>query len=390
MKVAIVRGAGLSKWEMQIYEPLMEWFEILGIGSKKPVHDCGEINFPIKKLWCPAQHFSLLPKLIPLCFQLFGDTQWLWGFEKAIQGVTLIHSVELRNGYTLQAIQAKKKGLVKAVTLTVYENIPFLGDQYQAREMIKQEVIPLVDHFLAASEQAKDALLVEGVAKERISMVPQGIDTTIFRPKAKTEEVALVSLRERLGIKREDFVILSVGRLVWEKGWYDLLRAAAKVTKESKKNIKFLIVGSGPEEKSLQDFIHRVNLSQTVILTGPLPYQDMPDVFRLANLFVHATLPTRYWNEQFGRVLIEAMAAALPIVGTLSGSTKETVGSYGGVFVAPGQFSSLANAILNLMKNPKLLQKIGLRNRQVAVEKYDVRVVAKDIKTIWEKVLANG
>lgn len=386
MKVTIVRGGGLSKWEMQSYEPLIGRFEILGIGSKKLVNDCQGITFPVKKLWCPAQDFDFLPKLIPVCFHIFGDTQWLVGFEEAAAGSQLIHSAELRNGYTLQAVRAKKKGLVKAVTLTVFENISFLGDEYQARRMIKQEVIPLIDHFLAVNEQVRQTLILEGVSKERISIVPLGVDTAIFRPPKETERTTLAHLREKLGIEKNDFVVLGVGRLVWEKGWYDVVRAAARIKQMNLNNIKFLLIGSGSEEKSLRDFIQKHKLAQSVILAGSFPYHQMPWFFRLADIFVHASIPTRGWNEQFGAVLIEAMASGLSIVGTLSGSIKETVSS-GAIFVAPQDFVQLSDAILTFYNNSDLRKNIGLRNRKKAVRKYDIKIVAKTIKTIWEKAL---
>lgn len=125
-KVSIIRGPSLSKWEMQIYEPLTKWFDIKGIGSTKPINDVSGINFPIEKLFCPGQYITKLPKTLTLSFKLFGDTQYLWGFENAVKGVDIVHSVELSNFYTLQAVRAKKKDLVKAVTLTVYENNPYV------------------------------------------------------------------------------------------------------------------------------------------------------------------------------------------------------------------------------------------------------------------------
>src|SRR3989344_7694872 len=108
-KVAIVRGPGLSKWEMLVYEPLTQWFDLTAIGSTIPVNDIQNIQFPIRQLVCPTQYFASMPKLIPMMFTLFGDTQWLYGFEKAVAGFDILHSVELFNGYSVQAVRAKKK-----------------------------------------------------------------------------------------------------------------------------------------------------------------------------------------------------------------------------------------------------------------------------------------
>ena len=68
------------------------------------------IAFPVKKLICLPQYFASTPKIIPIMFTLFGCTQWLYGFDNAVAGSDIIHSVELFNGYSLQAVRAKKKG----------------------------------------------------------------------------------------------------------------------------------------------------------------------------------------------------------------------------------------------------------------------------------------
>jgi len=387
-KVTIVRGSGLSKWEMQIYEPLSAWFDLNGIGTTRPVNDIEGITFPVKKLFCPGQYVTKLPKSMPVMFSLFGDTQWLVGFDKAVEGADLVHSVEIHNAYTLQAVRAKRLGKVRAVTMRVYETIPYLYDEFPTRKKLKQEVVAGADHFLAANEMARQCLLLEGVNNERISIVPQSVDTRRFRPPNRLDEDRLRSLRKKFGIAEQDFLVLSVGRMVWEKGWYDIIPTAAKIKRETDTKIKFLLIGSGPESREIQNLIHQAGVENVVVFPGATSYRKMPDIFRASNLFLYPPLPTRFWNAQFGGVLIEAMATGIPIVGTLSGGVRDdTVGRGGGIFVQPQHFSGLSDAILRLYEDKSLTERIGKRNRKVAVKKYDTLVVAKKIKTIWEKVL---
>ncbi len=392
-KVGIVRGPGLSKWEMRIYEPLEEWFDLTGIGSTRPGNDVSGITFPVKKLICPAQYFYWLPKLIPILYSTAGDTQWLLNFSQAVQGMRLLHAVELRNGYSLQAVRAKQAGLVEAVTLTVYENIPFTGDGYPRRKRIKEEVLAGVDHFLAANEMARQALLLEGASDERISVVSQSVDTHRFTP-IHTSKTQHQKFRKQLGIGNNDYVVLSIGRMVWEKGWEDLLAAARRIfnvqgSMIKKRNVRFLCVGEGPTLGRYRELVVQLGLEKSVLFPGGIAYRDMPDIFRLADVFVYASLPTSVWNAQFGGVLIEAMATGLPIVGTLSGGTRDdTVGRDGGIFVQPQHFSRLADAILKLYREPGLGKNIGRRNRSVATRQYDTLVVAGQIKHIWEKVMS--
>lgn len=385
-KIAIVRGPGLSKWEMQVYEPLTEWFSLTAIGSTKPVNDIQNIQFPIKKLVCPPQYFAILPKLIPLMFTLFGDTQWLMGFDKAVGGSDIVHSVELFNGYSVQAVRAKKKGLVKAVTLTIHENIPFTYSEYPAKMAIKQEVIEGADRFLAINEMSRQMLLLEGVDKSKISVIPQSVDTSTFRPRVKQDEKDMQKLRKKFGFGPKDFVVLAVGRMVWEKGWYDLIPAALRV-RQKIENIKFFFIGSGPEREYLEKFSKQLGLSGTIVFTA-LPYSQMHNVFRMADLFVYPTLPTVRWNAQFGGgVVAEAMSSALPIVATLNGGVIDLVGRDGGIFLQPQRFADLADAIIKFAHDPGLRHKIGQRNRKRAVKIYSPDVVARQIKKQWDMVL---
>lgn len=378
---------------MQIYEPLVKWFDLVGIGTKKSVNDISGINFPIIKLYCPSQYISILPKFLPFMLSITGDTQWLLGFYKAVAGYDIIHSVELSNAYTLQAVRAKRKGLVKAVTVTVYENIPFLLAEYEARRKLKKEVIEHVDHFLAANNKAKDALLAEGVDEDKISIVPQSVDTHVFHPAARSDQERLEKLRNKFKIEKDDFVVLGVARLVWEKGWYDVVRAAYEVQSssrqsrdkvQSKKRIVFLCIGDGSEREKLTKLVYQLNLEDYVKFAGNIPYQQIPDIFRLVDVFVHASIPIRTWNEQFGGVLIEAMASGLPVVATLCGGIQETVDK-GGIFVQPQDFSEIAKGIMTFLANPSLRKEIGMRNRKTAIEKFDIEIVAHKIKHIWNK-----
>lgn len=389
MKIAIIRGPGLSKWEMQIYEPLSRWFDLYGIGSTRPANDIAGITFPVKQLVCPAQLISFLPFIIPVSFRISGDTQWLTGFDRAVAGADLIHAVELRNGYSYQAVRAKEKGLVKAVTLSVYENIPFVGDGVNARRCIKEKVMTATDHFFAANEMAKQTLICEGVKKERISVVPQAINTAIFTPNLKAKK----SVYKQLNFSPGDALVLGCGRMVWEKGIYDFVRAAAYIwqtgfTAGNGHIVRFVWVGDGPEKKKLWELILRLGLGNIVKLAGAGSYKQMPRFFQAADIFVLPSLPTHAWNEQFGGVLIEAMSCGLPVIASDNGGIVETVGKKGGVFVPPQDFHRLAQAIMRLVNDNKLREYMGGENRKRTKEKFGVTVVAEKIKNIWSQVLS--
>lgn len=385
MRIAIVRGASLNKFEMQYYEPLAARHEITCFGSTKPVYDITEIYLPIVKLPCLGQVLGFVPGAIKALSYLFGDPQGLIGLESKLAGFDIAHTAELFSFYTHQALLAKKRGKVMKVVATISENIPFNQEWYPKQKALKEFALTNLDHILAIGGLSKEAVVVEGYPKEKVTVVPHGLDLKRFRPKKKDEKLA-----KRLGLKIDDFVILSVGRLVWEKGFYGLLLAAYELTKDQdllNKNLKFLFVGAGPEKEDLIKLRDRLGLKKKVIFSQNLPYDSMAKVYNLANIFVLASIPTATWQEQFGMVLIEAMACGLPVVSTRSGGIPETVGGEG-ILVTPNNWSELAEALRKLILDQKLRQGLSKKGREWVKKRFDRMIIAQRIEKIYQKVLA--
>ncbi len=139
-------------------------------------------------------------------------------------------------------------------------------------------------------------------------------------------------------------MLLSIGRLVWEKGHQDLLRAMALLRRRDAPESRALIVGRGPEERRLRAVARDLGLEDAVEFRGFVEHDGIPSLLAGASCLVLASLPTRYWEEQFGMVLAEAMAAGLPIVAAESGAIPEVLDGYGALF-APGDWVGLADAL---------------------------------------------
>jgi glycosyltransferase involved in cell wall biosynthesis len=107
---------------------------------------------------------------------------------------------------------------------------------------------------------------------------------------------------------------------------------------------RLLIVGGGPEERRLREHATELAISDAVEFRSTVPYDEMPAVFASASSMVLASLPTRWWEEQFGMVLVEAMAAGLPIVASASGAIPEVVGESARYF-SPGDWLALAREL---------------------------------------------
>jgi glycosyltransferase involved in cell wall biosynthesis len=244
--------------------------------------------------------------------------------------------------------------------LTVWETIPF-GDAYRRFRGRRQrrETLPRVDLFLAATERARQSLLLEGAPAERVEVAPPGIDTTRFELTDAPAEP----------------LVLSVGRLVWEKGHQDLLRALALVP-----GLRALIVGAGPEEARLRAHADDLGVAGRVEWLTSVPYDEMPGVFARASCFVLASLPTPFWEEQFGMVLAEAAAAGLPIVAAESGAIPEVLDGHGTLF-PPGDWQALARLLADAPRER--------RRPEELVARYSTEAAAERYAAAYERVLSS-
>jgi len=108
--------------------------------------------------------------------------------------------------------------------------------------------------------------------------------------------------------------------------------------------VRALIVGDGPEGPRLRALAEDLGVRELVEFRASVPYDEMPAVYAHASCLVLASLPVRFWEEQFGMVLAEAMAGHVPIVASTSGAIPEVVGPHAD-YVAPGDWVGLARAL---------------------------------------------
>ena len=142
--------------------------------------------------------------------------------------------------------------------------------------------------------------------------------------------------------------IVSPGRLVWEKGHQDVLRAVAAIRRSvvasPVREPRVVIVGRGRERARLQRYAADLGVADLVELRERVPYAQMPDIYAAASCLVLGSIPTWSWEEQFGMVLAEGMAAGLTIVAARSGSIPEVCGPAASYF-NPGDWLGLAHEL---------------------------------------------
>jgi len=381
-RVALVRGPNLNPWEAQMFAPLRNRFDIVGIASTHPNFELGTIPFPVKHL--PSIGQAVRSRWIRgLIDRARGDHHDLAGLGTALAGFDIVHAAESYYYFTAQAARLKAR-LGFRLIVTVWENVPFRLDHPSTRR-IKNTVFEQADRFLAVTARARDTLVLEGAPAERIHVLMPGIDTEHFSPAARDE-----SLLRKFGCAPDDVVILYVAHLSRQKGIYDLCAAIRTLAHTpAGRRIRLLIAGTGPEEAKVRNFIRRLGLEGHAKLIGPHSYQEMPRIHNLADVFVLASQPTQGWQEQFGYVLAESMACGKAVVATTSGSIPEVVGD-AGLLVPASDFQSLAAALGRLAAEPETRRELGTRARIRATGVFDQRTVAMHIQSHYEAILGHA
>lgn len=362
IKVSIVRGGFMNPFELQNFYPLKDKYSLRAISSMHPLSEDFEI--PLTKTYSLTD-FPNFPFKYQVLNRLAIDAHYLLGLEQLLRGFDIAHVAETYYHYTHQAIKAKRKGYVKKVISTVWEVIPFNNEGIWGRRWFKRQTYSGVDHFIAVTELAKKALLEEGVALQKITVIPMGVDIARFKPSGN------------LNLKSNINNILCVARLVPEKGIVELVEAFVNLRKKHSK-LTLTLVGDGPLKNKF---------SKTPgIIIKSVPYQKIQKEYQSADIFCLPSKSTKYWQEQFGMALVEAMACGLPIITTNSGAIMEVCGE-AALYVKQGDSNDLQLKIERLIMDEKARTNLRKKSLDRAKEKYDHKKIASQIDHLYKKVI---
>ncbi len=203
-------------------------------------------------------------------------------------------------------------------------------------------------------------------------IVPFGVDLEMF------------PYRERK--PKEVLTIGYVGRLASGKRFDG---SGGRAGEDQRRKIgDLLIVGDGEEREQMERRIAEDGLLERAEFTGAVSYEKTPEYFRQMDVLVVPTLTTKKIREQFGRVIVEAMASGVPVIGSTCGAIPEVIGDAG--FIVPENDSeALANTLKKLLDNKELRNRAGKSGRRRVEENFTWEQVAKQIFSIYTEVLAD-
>jgi glycosyltransferase involved in cell wall biosynthesis len=189
--------------------------------------------------------------------------------------------------------------------------------------------------------------------------------------------------REQLSLPKDDKIILFVGHLINYKSPDLLIKAMPAIIKKTP-DARLVIVGDGPLRGELNNITNALNLTQTIKFAGAVSDDVKALYYNAADVFV---LPSTTSGESFGRVLLEAAAAGLPIVVSSLETFRAFIrDGYNGLVAKLGDIDSLAETINRLLSDAALRQEMG-ENARASIRDYSWENIAKKVEKIYEMVI---
>ena len=236
---------------------------------------------------------------------------------------------------------------------------------------MQKKVSKNLSHVITVSEQSKRDVAKEfAIPVQRLHVVPNGIDTDMFRPLPEVK-------------REENRIITTTSSDVPIKGLRYLLEAAASIAKE--RSIKVTVVGTPRKDKGVGKLVRKLGLDRFVEFTGRIEDKDFAPYYARATL---AVVPSLY--EGFGFPAGEAMACKTPVVSTTGGALPEVVGD-AGVLVPPGDAKALEHAIVSLLDDSERRLRLGEEGFRRVHENFTWKRAAERMVAVYREAMnANG
>ncbi len=317
----------------------------------------------------------------------------------AFFGHKFAQGLHKRNGYdAIWSIMASYSGFAGMFFKKRHPKIPFLltlqeGDDLEyikkrvgilkpwfKKIFIVSDYIQCISKFLANWAQQMGA-------KCPIEVVPNGVDInkfSIFNFQFSKKE-----LKERLGIKEGEKIIITVSRLVAKNAIEDVIEAMQYLPE----NVKFLILGTGPLEESLKLKTGRLFLENRVLFLGEIQNNEIPAYLAISDVFVRPSL-----SEGLGNSFLEAMAAGIPVIATPVGGIpdflfdpdKNPDKPSTGLFCEVRNPKSIAEKVKIFLENQELTEKIKTNAKELVIKNYDWDLIAQKMRNIFNKLTVNN
>ncbi|HEY4694600.1 MAG TPA: glycosyltransferase family 4 protein [Candidatus Nanoarchaeia archaeon] len=236
------------------------------------------------------------------------------------------------------------------------------------------------DQIVTVSDSVKKDLVEAGVNTEKINRVYNGIDLELFKPFPAQEKR---DLRKKYNLEGKLTVGIN-GRIAWGKGQDVLLLAMSEILKKVP-NAHALFVGTGStfRQGPLDNIVAKNNLKSKVTFFGSWPREKIPEFYALTDVVALPSL-----SEGLPLTILEAMASGIPCVGTkIAGIPEEIVDGKSGFLMQERTPKELAKLCIKLLSDGKLREKFGKEGRLIVEERFDKKLMVKNMSKLYQQLL---
>jgi len=390
-------GGGQNVYVAQIARYLASQGYLVDIFTRRDNSDLPEIT-----LWADGIHLIHVPagppvkiakeKLLPYMDEFTAFIVKFCGRRPLAYDV--IHANFFMSAWVAAGIK-KALGIPFVVTFHALGRVRRLhqgsADGFPARRLeIEDHVIHVADRIIAECPQDKaDLMTFYHADSRRIRCVPCGFSPNEFRPTDKQ------AARAAVGVGADEWVILQLGRMVPRKGVDTVIRSLDRLRQHHGIAARLLIVGGEsrvpdprqtPEIGRLMALTKELDVANSVTFVGSRGRSELHNYYNAANVFV--TVPT---YEPFGITPLEAMACAVPVIGSAVGGIKYTVrDNISGYLVPPNDPSALAERLARLHAQPQLAATMGQRGRDRVCQHFTWRHVGQQLLKVYHEVVSRA
>ncbi|HEX8994084.1 MAG TPA: glycosyltransferase [Candidatus Paceibacterota bacterium] len=313
-------------------------------------------------------------------FPLHANKFW-FQFAAAFEALALHRKYRYS---TTWAMMAHSCGVPAAIFKFFNPKVPMILELQEGDplEQIERTMLPVWPFFSRAFTHADVVSVIStflgkwakrrGFSGEPV-LVPNAVNARHFSQRFSKDEVD--GVKERLGKEREDIFLITTSRLVHKNAIDDVIRALPTLPPR----IKFVVLGTGPEDVSLKKLALSLGVSERVLFIGYVGHDELPRYLKASDIFIR---PSR--SEGMGNSFIEAMAAGLPVIATQEGGIADFLFDEKrnpdkeptGWAVDKDSPQQIANAVLNIVAQPEKVKDVVLRAKRMAIEQYDWEIIA--------------
>jgi glycosyltransferase involved in cell wall biosynthesis len=269
------------------------------------------------------------------------------------------------NVATWQALYHAKKANAKSLFFS-WQNIK--RDYVPPFSWGEKWVFNNIDYALVGTDDTGDVMRAKGYQGQMATIPQFGTDSNLFKP-ADSQTA-------------RPFTIGFIARVVPEKGIEVLLRAMTQIQGDW----RLRLVSGGSAIDEMKALAQSLNIAEKVEFVGQLPSTDLPSEYHKIDALVLPSLTRPNWKEQFGRVLVEAMASGVPVIGSDSGAIPTVIGD-AGLVVPEGNATALAQSIQLLMDNSTLRADLIQKGRERFLSHFTHDSIAKATVAVYHQML---